>query len=220
MNSIQDESKLFDQIMNLLQNHFGNQCEIVLHDLTTDYSKTIADIRNGHITNRQIGGCGSNLGLEVLSGSVIDGDRFNYITHTMDGKTLRSSSIYIKNDNGVPIASICINYDITDTIKLEGILKQFNNYNISSEISSEPQEVFVQDVTALLDFLIEEAQRRIGKDVKAMNKDERIQLLTYLDSKGAFLITRSSEKVCELLSISRFTFYNDLDCIRNKNTPT
>lgn len=212
MNSLQDEPKLLEQIMNLLQNHFGNKCEIVLHDLTNDYSKTIVDIRNGHITNRQIGGCGSNLGLEVLSGSVVDGDRFNYITHTVNGKTLRSSSIYIKNDSGIPIASICINYDITDTIKLEGILKEFNNYNIVSE----QQEVFAQDVTALLDFLIEEGQRRVGKDVKAMNKEERIQLIGYLDSKGAFLITHSSEKICEILGISRFTFYNDLDGIRNK----
>lgn len=213
MDSLQGEPKLLEQIMNLVQNHFGSKCEIVLHDLTNDYSKTIVDIRNGHITNRQIGGCGSNLGLKVLSGSLVDGDRFNYITHTMNGKTLRSSSIYIKNSKGLPIASICINSDITDTLKLEGVLKEFNNYNISSE----QQEVFVQDVSALLDFLIEDGQRRIGKDVKSMTKDERVQLIGYLDSKGAFLITHSSEKVCEILGISRFTFYNYLDCIRNKN---
>lgn len=153
-------------------------------------------------------------GAEATEGNIVDGDRFNYITHTMNGKILRSSSIYIKNDNGVPIASVCINYDITETIQVEGILKEFNNYNISSE---QQQEIFVQDVAALLDFLIEEGQRRIGKDVKSMNKGEKIELLGYLDSKGAFLITHSSEKVCEILGISRFTFYNYLDCIRNKS---
>ena len=47
-----------------------------------------------------------------------------------------------------------------------------------------------------------------------MSKVERIRFLRFLDEKGAFLITRSSEKVCDLLNISKFTFYNYLDAAR------
>ena len=78
MKSIQDELPLLQQILTLISNHFGAKCEVVLHDLTKDYNSTIVDIRNGELTNRKIGGCGSNLGLEVLRGSVVDGDRYNY----------------------------------------------------------------------------------------------------------------------------------------------
>ena len=210
MNSIQQEAKLIDQIMTLLERHFGNKCEVVLHDLTKDYSQTIVDIRNGHITNRTVGGCGSNLGLEVLNGNVVDGDRFNYVTHTPTGRIIRSSSIYLKNDEGVPIASICVNYDITEMVQFESVLKNFNHYDVIQD------EVFVQDVTSLLDFLIQEGQKMISKPLDQMTKDEKIDFIGFLDKKGAFLITHSSERVSELLGISRFTFYNYLECSRNK----
>ena len=79
MKSIYEQWDLWQEFMDMLEKQFGNSCEIVLHDLTKDYNHTIVDIRNGHITGRKIGGCGSNLGLEVLSGNVKNGNRFNYI---------------------------------------------------------------------------------------------------------------------------------------------
>ena len=87
-------SDYLKKLLDMMENHFGKNNEIVLHDLTKDYNHTIIDIRNGHITGRSIGDCGSNLGLEVLRGTVVNGDRYNYITHTKDGKVLRSSSMY------------------------------------------------------------------------------------------------------------------------------
>lgn len=210
MNSIQEESKFIDQIMTLLEMQFGNKCEVVLHDLTKHYSQTIVDIRNGYITNRSVGGCGSNLGLEVLNGSVVDGDRFNYVTHTPTGRILRSSSIYIRNDAGAPIASICVNYDITEMVQFEAVLKNFNHYDVAQD------EVFVQDVAGLLDFLLQEAQKMINKPFDQMTKEEKVDFIGFLDKKGAFLITHSSERVCEILGISRFTFYNYLEGSRNK----
>ena len=45
---------------------------------------------------------------------------------------------------------------------------------------------------------------------------DKLKFLEYLDSKGAFLITKSSERVCEYLGISRYTLYNYLDLLRSK----
>lgn len=210
MNAIKNEAKLFETLLTLISSHFGSNCEVVLHDLTGDYSRTIIDIRNGHVTNRQVGGCGSNLGLEVLKGSTVDCNRYNYVTTTPDGKILRSSSIYIENDEGKVIGSICINLDITDTIQLEGFLKKYNHFEISQS------EFFAQDVNSLLDYLIQQAQNMVGKDPKDLNKDERISFIKFLDQKGAFQITKSGSKVCEILGISKFTLYNDLDIVREK----
>ena len=80
MESIQKEKDFFKKLLDMLVQQLGSNSEIVLHDLKNDYSKTIIDIRNGHVTGRKIGGFGSNLGLEVLKGTVKDGDRYNYIT--------------------------------------------------------------------------------------------------------------------------------------------
>lgn len=208
MNKLEDESKVLNQILTLITKQFGANCEVVLHDLTKDYNQTIVDIRNGHVTNRKVGGCGSNLGLEVLNGSIEDGDRFNYVTTTSTGKILRSSSIYLRNDEGEVIGSVCVNLDITETMQFEGFLRNYNRFEPSQD------EFFAQDVTHLLEYLIQQGQSLVGKEPKEMNKDERITFLEYLDEKGAFQISKSSIKICEILGISKFTLYNDLEFIR------
>ena len=86
MKKLEQELLNLGKILTLIERHFGMDCEVVLHDLTKPYDHTIIDIRNGFVTSRKIGDCGSNLGLEVLKGKVKDGDRFNYITYSKDNK--------------------------------------------------------------------------------------------------------------------------------------
>ena len=214
MKTLDEIMPILQQLLTLVEQHFGNKCEIVLHDLTKDYNHTIVDIRNGDITHRSIGGCGSNLGLEVLRGTVLDGDRFNYVTTTQDGKILRSSSIYLKNDQGEVIGSICVNLDITETLQFEGSLRQFNQFD---SFTSNDEEIFAPDVNNLLSHLIQMGQEQIGKPALEMNKNEKIEFIRFLDQKGAFLITKSGEQICELLGISKFTFYNYLESSRSQS---
>ena len=103
MKTIEEQSAFLKKIMDMLENHFGRNCEILLHDYSKGYDQSLVDIRNGYITGRSVGACGSNLGLEVLRGTTVNGDRYNYITHTKSGKILRSSTAYIYNDENVII---------------------------------------------------------------------------------------------------------------------
>ena len=118
MKNLNEEKEFLKQLMDMLEQQLGSYTEIVLHDLKKDYANTIIDIRNGHVTDREIGGTGSNLGLEVLQGTVKDGNRFNYITRLKDNRVLRSSSLYIKDDQGDLIGCLCVNTDITDTVTM------------------------------------------------------------------------------------------------------
>ncbi len=204
------------QIMNLLEQQFGNRCEVVLHDLSRPYDSTIIDIRNGHITGRRVGDCGSNLGLEVIRGTVKDGDKFNYFTNTRDGKILRSSSIYLKDDEDKVRYSLCVNVDITESIRFENYLHENNRYDIGED-KNHTEEVFVDNVHDLLDDLLQKGFQFVGKQPSEMNKENKMQLLEFLDKKGAFLISKSGEKVCEVLGISKYTFYNYLETIRKNN---
>ena len=204
--------------MDLLERQFGSHCEVVLHDLTKDYNHTIVDIRNGYLTGRKIGGSGTNLGLEVLNGKNQDGNRFNYVLHTRDGKVFRSSSIYFRNDEGKVVGSLCVNLDITETIKFEDFLKGYNQYDLSSTGETSPEdikEIFVDDVSQILDFLFNDGVHLIGCQPSEMNREQKMEFLRFLDKKGAFLISKSNERVCEFLQISKFTLYNYLDAIRN-----
>jgi predicted transcriptional regulator YheO len=206
-------SDYLKKLLDMMENHFGKNNEIVLHDLTKDYNHTIIDIRNGHITGRSIGDCGSNLGLEVLRGTVVNGDRYNYITHTKDGKVLRSSSMYFYEGKKV-IGSLCINTDITDELRYENYLHAKNNYSFNE---NEKEEVFATDVNHLLDYFIEEGQRIIGKPAVFMEKKDKLEFLKYLDNVGAFLISKSSVRIGKLLGISKGTLYSYLEIIHVEN---
>lgn len=213
-----DSFDFLNKILTLLEMQFGSNCEIVLHDLTKPYESTIIDIRNGHVTGRKVGECGSSLGLEVLKGTVKDGDKFNYITNTKDGKILRSSTLHIRDMEGKIIGALCINNNITETIKLETYLHEYNNYDPLQKDSMDiTEEIFANNVNEILDFFFIEGQKQVGKSVQLMDKDEKMKFLEYLDNKGAFLITKANEKVCEFLNISKYTLYNYLDIIRKNN---
>ncbi len=43
-----------------------------------------------------------------------------------------------------------------------------------------------------------------------------MQFIAELDEKGAFVITKSSDRVYSLLGISRYTFYTYLDAVRKQ----
>lgn len=214
MNNVSEEMEFLKSVIRGIVAQCGEKCEVVLHDLSGDYDSTIVAIENKYITGREIGDCGSNLGLEVLRGTVKNGDRYNYITQTREGKTLRSSSIYIRNNKGETIGAICINLDISDLIMAEKALQSISMSDLDSGVS---EEVFVQDVNELLDYLIQECNKQIGKPVIHMLKKDKMKAVEFLDKQGAFLIKKSGDKVCKYLDISKFTLYNYLDDIHTNN---
>lgn len=219
MKSINDEKELFKKLMSLFQMQFGDNCEVVLHDLTKEYDSTIVDIVNGHVTDRKVGDGGTNLGLEVLRGTKKDGDSFNYITNTRNGKVLRSSSIYFHDEEGNVIGALCVNIDITEGLRMEKFIHSMNGYSLVEDKlkSSEVNEEFItNNVAELMDFLLAQAQKHVGVPPLSMDKENKLDFLQFLDAKGAFLISKSSEKVCDFLNISKYTLYNYLDIVRKR----
>ena len=213
MNRVQDEFRLFQSLMKSLTAIFGMNCEVVLHDLTDGYESTVVLIENGQVTGRQVGDCGSNLGLEVLRGTVTDGDKYGYFTNTPDGRVLRSSSVYILNDENKVIGCLCVNFDISNLMVADKTIRSL----ISSGEENKEEEFFVNDVNQLLDALLKKAQDEVGKPVSYMSREEKVRVVEYLDRKGAFLITRSGSRICSFLDISKFTLYSYLDEVHREN---
>lgn len=201
---------LLHSLIQCIAAQFGEMCEVVLHDWTKGYESTIVEIENGHITGRKVGDCGSNLGLEVMRGTVEDGNRFNYITQTKDGKMLRSSTVYLKDSQQKHIGAICINLDISSFLMAEKTLKSITKHSLDQEV----KEVFVNDVNELLDVLLQECQQDIGKPVSHMTKDDKMKAIQFLDQRGAFLIKKAGDRVCQFFDISKFMMYQILDEIR------
>lgn len=213
MESVRSEFETLSSIIKLIAEQFGDKCEVVLHDLTGDYSHTIVGIENGHVTGRSIGGCGSNLGLQVLNGKKESNGMFRYYTQLNDGRIVKSSTLYLKDPEGKVIGSICINFDVTD---LMNVTKVFEEYEFGMPVSGVPeQEVFAESVGELLEELIKGCELVIGKHPSYMSKKEKIEAIKYLDSKGAFLIAKAGDRISKYLQISKNTMYGYLEESRN-----
>lgn len=189
--------------------HFGNDCEVVIHDLKTDdLQKTIAYIENGHVTNRKIGDGASQIVLDTVNNEEDEiKDSLCYLTKTHDGRVLKSSSIYIRDDNDEPIGIFCINYDVTQLTIAENSIKSLLNHK---ESNNEAKEI-PQNVNNLLDNLIEQSIKKIGKPIALMNKKDKIKAIQFLNEAGAFLITKSGDKVSKYFGISKYSIYNYID---------
>jgi len=210
MSYVTDHYNMFLRIIKCIAKQFGPNCEVVLHDLTLPYDKTVVAIENGHITNRKIGDSGTNIGLEVLRGTKEGEDRYNYVNQTKDGRVLRSSSVYLTDKNNKVCGSICINFDVTDFIVAGRSIAYFANLDSEDHV----EEFFTGNVDELLENMMQEAIRKVGKPVESMNKEDKLVCVRYLDDKGAFLVKKSAERVARFLSVSKFTLYNYLDEIR------
>ena len=99
-----------------ISSQFGRNCEVVIHDLSSgDVDYPILFIENGDVTHRTTSTNASRVVLNALK-HVSDSleDKLSYVTKTYDGKILKSSTIYIRDNENKPIGIFSINYDITE----------------------------------------------------------------------------------------------------------
>ena len=181
------------QLARGIAQQFGSNCEVVVHDLdSNDVEHSIVAIENGHVSGRRVGDGPSHIVLEALRGDCARlEDRLAYLTRSDDGKILKSSTIYIRDDDGRAIGVFAINYDITLMLAMEDALKGF---------------------TATL---IEQSVKLVGKPVPLMNKEDKVKAIQFLNDTGAFLITKSGDKVCKFFGISKYTLYSYIDEAKN-----
>ena len=190
---------------------FGENCEVAVHDLKSgDMEHTIALIENGHVTHREKGDGPSRVVLEALKETNPESlkDEAGYLMRTHDGRILKCATVYIRDENGVPEGVFSINYDITELLMVERAVGSLLHHG---EEDKKAPERIPQSVNELLDDLIEQSVELVGKPVALMNKEDKIKAIAYLNRAGAFLITRSGDKVSKYFGISKYTLYSYID---------
>ena len=191
---------------------FGKDCEVCIHDLSVkDLEHTIIFIINGHVSGRKIGDGASKVVLETLEalekGDIIV-DHLGYRTTTQDGRILKSSTVFLKDNNGKYRWILGINYDVTALMNVDAALQSITT--VESQDGNGDRQIPL-NVNDLLDNLINQSVKRIGKPPALMNKEEKIQAIQFLRDAGAFLITKSGDKVSNFYGISKFTLYSYID---------
>ena len=197
------------QIAKAIAATFGDHCEVVVHDVSgKGNNSTIVAIENGHVTGRKVGDGASQVVLEQgLNADAQPADRLCYLTKTPDGKVLKSTTVFLRGKNGKVNAILGINYDISGLLLAETALHGLTA--TAEEERGEPQKIV--NVNDLLDELIEQSVKLVGKPVALMNKDDKMKAIGFLSQSGAFLVTKSSDKVAKFFGISKYTLYSYID---------
>ncbi len=192
---------------------FGKNCEAVLHDIKNPQNSIIA-ITNGHVSGRTLGGPMSEYGLAVLKKADFEKSIINYMKKTPDGRVLKSSLMYIKDENGEVIGFLCINYDISELLIANNILSSLVDISEDGLYDNSQEESFGSSIYDVLSNIVNKTLDTIGKPVAFMSKEEKVNIVEILDNKGVFLVKGAVDYIAKVLCVSRYTIYNYLDEIR------
>ena len=205
--------KAYIPVANIIAQTFGRSCEAAIHDLTQPESSVVY-VANGTVTGRKEGQSFNHLIPQVLLSKKFKDDcTVNYTFETEDGKKIKSSSALIRNLEGEVVGMLCINYDLTITNLIQEELAAFLPQTFSEAQAEE--EVLEQDVLTIVDELIDNI---IGvKDIGSLKRKENLEIISFMDEKGIFLVKGAIDKVAASMGLSKVTIYSYLDDVRGKN---
>ncbi|MHB1652051.1 MAG: helix-turn-helix transcriptional regulator [Desulfitobacteriaceae bacterium] len=192
---------------------YGRNCEVVVHDLR-DLEHSLIFVA-GNVTNRNPGMPITDLVVKALHREGREAqDMIGYKTVAKDGRVLKSSTLFIRDENGEIFASLCLNYDVTGILDFSANLLDFAQIRGSHD---DKQETFASTVQETIESLVNQAINALGKQPATMSTDDKVRLVGILEEKGAFLIKGAVDYVAIVLGVSKFTIYNYLNKVRSTN---
>ncbi|MFE9747643.1 aminotransferase class V-fold PLP-dependent enzyme [Saccharothrix saharensis] len=183
--------------VNSLAAALGPGTEVVLHDLGALPNSIIAIA--GDLTGRKVGGPMTDLLLGLVRRGTTQ-DLAGYETYAPDGRVIHSSTVFLRDDQGVAVGCLCVNSDPGPDRRPETAVSAV--------------EAFPGDVDTLQRLLVERAVTAVGVPVELMKKSHKSQVVRVLDEAGLFLIRDSVDYLAGVLGVTRYTIYNYLNEIR------
>jgi predicted transcriptional regulator YheO len=195
----------------------GPRTEVVLHDLSR-LPNSIVAIANP-VTGRTVGDPPTDLLLADLRGRRGEG-RYRYAGTTAGGRRLRSSTMFVRDGAGEPIAALCVNQDVTAVERLraalddelDGVAAAAAVPAAAPALGPEPEpERFAHGVEELASVIVERAIAGVGVPVESMKKHHKLEVVRELERRGFFLLRDGIELAAGALGVTRYTIYNYLN---------
>lgn len=216
-------------IVEFLGKTLGPDYEVVLQDLNPEHQAIVA-IANGHISGRQVGSPLTDASLQMLSSKAYESNDFlcNYRGIAVNGHILRSSTMFIKDDEGNPIGFLCINFDDSRFQELNGKLLTMvhpgsfltrspaehdsvqNSYTGMSTPADSITENFSMDISSLMQKIFEDATSSLTTPIDRLNQHERKDIIEQLQEQGLFQLKGAISFVAKKFSCSTATIYRYL----------
>lgn len=197
-------------IAQVIAGTYGRSCEVIIHDLS-DLARSVVYVA-GNVTGRELGAPATDLLINSLrkEGNQAQ-DMVGYRSVTRDGRVLKSSTAFIRDEKGEIFATLCMNYDVTDLLNANSAILNFAQINLHNEGKS---ETFAATVQETIESLVNGAIQILGKQPSTMAMKDKVRLVALLEERGAFLIKGAVEYIATVLGVSKFSVYNYLNKVR------
>ncbi|RBP36549.1 helix-turn-helix transcriptional regulator [Garciella nitratireducens] len=214
-------------LVNFLAKTLGPNYEVVLYDIN-DYSNSIVAIANNHISGRSIGAPLTNFSLSVISDEIYKKNdyKINYSSFSKDGKILRSSTMFIKDEKGELVGLLSINFDDSDYIDVvnrvmslchpDELLEHQKSYHSLYSILKEGGESLSSSIEEVIDIVIEQVLKDKKVPVNRLSQQERLYIVKILYKKGIFKFKSAISIVANKLQCSQPSVYRYLSKIHDK----
>ncbi|MEJ5996810.1 helix-turn-helix transcriptional regulator [Corynebacterium sp. H130] len=204
-------------LVHFLGEAIGPNCELVLHDLDVPDHSIVA-IANGHISGRQIGGPVTDFALRFMrQGSKSNATSMTgYRAVNAEGRICRSSSYFIRDEDGTLRGMLCINVDITELeVARDNLTKFLGDGEVQPKTTSYP------DKLEAIRNLFPEQQEAPAEETPAAEEtsgqgDEMLESLrsslqSLLDSMLDTAVAKQSVAPDRMQSAERIEVVADLD---------
>ena len=206
--------KKYLPLVDFLADVLGSDAEIVLHDIQ-DVDSSVVAIRNSHISGRDIGAPATNFVLKIMKDARYSDLDYvsNYIGISETGKTLKSSTFFIRDGKRNLGGLLCINVDIEKFMRLKDYIDNFIGL---SQITDDKKivERFSTSVEKLALDSIETVINKTGVPPDRMTQSERIAIIQELNKDGVFLLKGAISEIAKQLKVSEVTIYRYLNGVK------
>jgi len=210
-----------ESIVPLLAQVIGSNCEIVLHDFALLPNSIVAI--GGDLTHRAVGDTINPFALERIREGA-DRDLINYQVELGDGRILRSSTIFVRDDEGTALGCLCLNFDVSDLLKIREVIDALTvSVGIVPDSTvAKPEvvtfnETFPRTVEDVMAETVSHAILNIGVEPTLMHKRHKLEVVRLLEERGLFLVRDAVDYVAKELKVTRFTIYNYLNELKVKD---
>jgi predicted transcriptional regulator YheO len=201
-------------LVDFLAEVLGEDVEVVLHDVE-DVERSVVAIRNGRISGRCVGSPATNVVLKILKDGRGSSTDFlaNYQGLAADGRSLRSSTFFIHDDDRRLIGILCVNIDTSKLEMLRNFLDGFLGARRDPDKGG-TVERFSSSVEALAFDSIDAAVKATGISPQRMSQAEKIEIVRKLNDDGVFLLKGAIPRIASKLEVSEPTAYRYLNCVK------
>ncbi len=181
---------------------FQPQVEAVVHDLAEDRILHIA----GNFSKRRIG-----------DPSLSDLDDFKpfptdvigpYAKSNIDGRTLKSITVVIRDENGLPVGLLCVNIDVSTFEAVRAVLDGLMLSPAPPQIQAE--QLFTADWRERVNAEIAAFLVSRKASLSGLTAEDFTQLVAELDRSGLFAVRKAADHIATALGVSRAKLYKRL----------